>query len=42
MRILDVLAAQADRLQIHILTCHPVRYRGIGQPLTLTPTCDKT
>lgn len=35
-RILDVLGTQADRLQILILTCHPERYRGIGQPITLT------
>jgi exonuclease SbcC len=35
-RILDVLSAQADRLQILVLTCHPDRYRGIGQTLTLT------
>lgn len=35
-RILDVLAAQAERLQILILTCHPDRYRGVGQAITLT------
>jgi dTDP-4-dehydrorhamnose reductase len=35
-RILDVLGAQAERLQILILTCHPDRYRGVGQPLALT------
>ncbi len=35
-RILDVLGAQAERLQILILTCHPDRYRGLGQPITLT------
>ena len=35
-RILDVLGAQADHLQILILTCHPDRYRGIGSPVTLT------
>lgn len=34
-RILDVLGTQADRLQILILTCHPDRYRGIGQPISL-------
>ena len=34
-RILDVLGAQADRLQILILTCHPDRYRGVGQTLLL-------
>jgi len=35
-RILDVLGTQATRLQILILTCHPDRYRGVGQPLTFT------
>lgn len=35
-RILDVLAAQAERLQILILTCHPDRYRGVGQAIMLT------
>ncbi len=30
-RILDVLGAQAERLQILILTCHPDRYRGVGE-----------
>lgn len=34
-RILDVLGTQAERLQILILTCHPDRYRGIGESLTL-------
>ena len=34
-RILDVLTAQAERLQILILTCHPDRYRGVGQAITL-------
>lgn len=34
-RILDVLGAQAGRLQILILTCHPDRYRGLGQPITI-------
>lgn len=33
-RILDVLGAQAERLQILILTCHPDRYRGVGAPLS--------
>jgi uncharacterized protein YhaN len=37
-RILDVLGTQADRLQILILTCHPDRYRGIGQSIALTAT----
>ncbi|MBN8249313.1 MAG: AAA family ATPase [Verrucomicrobia bacterium] len=32
-RILDVLAAQTAHLQILILTCHPDRYRGVGQPI---------
>lgn len=35
-RILDVLGTQAARLQILILTCHPDRYRGVGQTLTLS------
>lgn len=35
-RILDALSAQAVRLQILILTCHPDRYRGVGQAHTLT------
>ena len=34
-RILDVLGAQAERFQILILTCHPDRYRGVGQPISL-------
>jgi exonuclease SbcC len=34
-RILDVLGTQAARLQILILTCHPDRYRGIGQPIKI-------
>ena len=34
-RILDVLGSQATRLQILILTCHPDRYRGIGNPVLL-------
>ena len=34
-RILDVLGAQAARLQILILTCHPDRYRGVGQPIAI-------
>ena len=34
-RVLDVLGAQADRLQILILTCHADRYRGVGETLTL-------
>jgi exonuclease SbcC len=37
-RVLDVLGSQADRLQILILTCHPDRYRGVGQPLELIGT----
>jgi len=35
-RILDVLGTQADRLQILILTCHPDRYRGVGQAIIIT------
>ncbi len=35
-RVLDVLGAQAARLQILILTCHPDRYRGVGQPVVIT------
>jgi DNA repair exonuclease SbcCD nuclease subunit len=31
-----LLAAQASRLQILILTCHPDRYRGVGQPTRIT------
>ncbi|MBK9989825.1 MAG: AAA family ATPase [Verrucomicrobia bacterium] len=37
-RILDVLGAQAARLQILILTCHPERYRGIGTSTKLNST----
>jgi hypothetical protein len=40
-RILDVLGTQTDRLQVLILTCHPDRYRGVGQPITLTATAEK-
>jgi hypothetical protein len=35
-RILDVLSARADHLQILILTCHPDRYRGVGSPVSFT------
>jgi len=35
-RILDVLSIQATHLQILILTCHPDRYRGVGQSIALT------
>ncbi|MCF3649048.1 AAA family ATPase [Synoicihabitans lomoniglobus] len=35
-RILDVLGAQATHLQILILTCHPDRYRGVGQAVNFT------
>jgi len=35
-RILDVLGAQADRLQILILTCHPDRYRGVGEAVSIS------
>ncbi len=34
-RVLDVLGAQAARLQILILTCHPDRYRGTGEAITM-------
>jgi len=34
-RILDVLAAHAARLQILVLTCHPDRYRGLGEALVI-------
>lgn len=34
-RILDVLSAQATRLQILILTCHPDRYRGVEKQVYL-------
>lgn len=34
-RILDVLSAQAARLQILVLTCHPDRYRGVGESLEI-------
>jgi len=35
-RILDTLAAQANHLQILILTCHPDRYRGVGTAISIT------
>ena len=35
-RILDVLGSQAERLQILILTCHPDRYRGVGEPVSIS------
>lgn len=35
-RILDVLGAQAARIQILILTCHPDRYRGVGTGISIT------
>lgn len=34
-RILDVLGTQAEHLQILILTCHPDRYRGVGESLEI-------
>jgi len=40
-RILDTLAAQTPHLQILILTCHPDRYRGVGNALSIT-TPDKS
>ncbi|MBK8479340.1 MAG: hypothetical protein IPL39_24590 [Opitutaceae bacterium] len=36
-RILDVLTGLSSRLQILILTCHPDRYRGVGQAIALQP-----
>ena len=33
-RILDTLAAQTEHLQLLILTCHPDRYRGIGNQIS--------
>ncbi|MEX1119218.1 MAG: AAA family ATPase [Terrimicrobiaceae bacterium] len=41
-RVLDVLAAQAERLQILILTCHPDRYRGVGQPIAMATCQDRS
>lgn len=35
-RILDTLSSRASHLQILILTCHPDRYRGVGEFLSLT------
>ena len=32
-RILDVLGTLAERIQLLILTCHPDRYRGVGEPV---------
>ncbi len=34
-RVLETLAAVATRLQVVILTCHPDRYRGVGNALAL-------
>lgn len=34
-RVLETLAAVASRLQVIILTCHPDRYRGVGNTLAL-------
>ena len=36
-RVLDVLASLSPQLQIIVLTCHPERYRGVGDPITLKP-----
>lgn len=38
-RVLDSLTALAGSLQVIILTCHPDRYRGIGNPVTLVNNC---
>jgi DNA repair exonuclease SbcCD ATPase subunit len=35
-RVLDFLTNLAQRLQILILTCHPDRYAGVGQALSIT------
>jgi DNA repair exonuclease SbcCD ATPase subunit len=34
-RVLDLLQSAARRLQILVLTCHPDRYRGIGNQVTI-------
>jgi uncharacterized protein YhaN len=34
-RVLDLLAKTAEGLQVVVLTCHPERYRGIGQAVQL-------
>lgn len=34
-RVLDLLQSAADRLQILVLTCHPDRYRGMGNQVTI-------
>jgi energy-coupling factor transporter ATP-binding protein EcfA2 len=39
-RVLDVLGAQAARLQILILTCHPDRYRGVGGQINFSTLCN--
>ena len=36
-RVLDFLESLARRVQILVLTCHPDRYRGVGQRLALHP-----
>ncbi len=41
-RVLDVLAAQAESLQILILTCHPDRYRGVGNPVAMAACQDRS
>ncbi len=35
-RVLDLLSGAAGRLQVVVLTCHPERYRGIGQAVTFS------
>lgn len=39
-RVLDLLQSVAQRLQILVLTCHPDRYRGIGNQVTIRPQQD--
>lgn len=34
-RVLDLLQGSADQLQLLILTCHPERYRGVGEAIEI-------
>jgi uncharacterized protein YhaN len=34
-RVVDALQSAADTLQIPVLTCHPERYRGLGQMVAI-------
>ncbi|MHC1763797.1 MAG: hypothetical protein AB9869_05740 [Verrucomicrobiia bacterium] len=36
-RVLDFLAQLAQRVQVIVLTCHPERYAGVGQRVSITP-----